>query len=237
MRSACFVAAFALIALAAPASAQDWSEGGFFVGVDTGIAFRSGTTRTTDGGAGGAGIGSGVRFSEAFAIGGQLGYRLSPEWSAYLSYDHVSGDVSWRADFPDGSASEFNGKAASNIFLGNVAYSHAFAEATRLTLGLGAGVAVNSLNKVAEIEPGVGPYAWVDAHTAVSPSARISIGVEHQLSSQVSIGLGASISYIGNFATGNVRDFGGPGGREAINPYTISDVWGAAVTASLKASF
>lgn len=237
MRSICLAAAVAMLGSTVPAIAQDQAgTGGFFADVNAGGVFRSGTSSTTNGGESRTGVVSGVRFSEAFAIGGHLGYRLNPEWSAFVSYDHVSGDANWDVDFQLAGTSNFKANAASNIFLGNVAYSHALDTATSLTIGAGAGVSVNALGRAEESHVIHGHYATVDAQTIVSPAVRASIGIAHRIAPQVSLGLNASISYLGAFESGSARDYPGLG-RQVIGPYRLSDVSGAAITASLKASF
>lgn len=237
MRLVCLVATVATLGLAAPTSAQDQIDAtGFFAGVDAGGVFRSGGSRTTDGGESRNGVVSGVRFSEAFAIGGHLGYRLNSQWSAFVSYDHVSGDVTWQTDFPFVPRAHFKTNATSNIFLGNLDYSHALADSTNFTIGAGAGISVNSLSNADEKSLVFGHYATLDGQTTVSPAVRALVGIEQQIAPQVAIGLNASISYLGGFETGSAREYVGLG-RQVINPYRLSNVWGAAVTASLKARF
>src|SRR5690554_2854137 len=107
------------------ASAEDI---GLFGGLDLSGGVASGSSGTTNGGnpVAGGGIVENVEFGNTVGIGGHVGYRFDPAWSAFLSYQHVRGDVSWDAVFPlFGVTSNFDGTAISNVVLANLAYDFA----------------------------------------------------------------------------------------------------------------
>lgn len=232
--------AVATILAAAPGAAfgMDLSfEDGLHISLSSGAAFRVGTSYTTDGGAsfGKGGVVSDVRFAPAISMGGEIGYRFGPSMSAFVSVDHVEGAAGWMARYAGGILAHFNGRAASDIIMGNVRFTLLASEKTSIDIGVGAGVALNTLRNVTESDAWGSIYADVHDRTLVKPAARLSVGLQHELAPSVLVGAAAALSYVGGFSTADTRDAGL--GAEPIKPYVLSDVWSASVTASLKVRF
>ncbi len=222
----------------APASALA-DDTGFFadLGLSGGTAF--GSSGTTDGGApwAGGGVVGNVRFRGTAGIGGEIGYRFDPALSASVSYRHSQGDVRWDADFPlAGVASQFEGTAASDAVMANLAYDFALSGDTILRASLGVGLSFNTLSDMVETDEASGLFlADVAEHTRASPAARLGAGIRHRLTPSAVLGLDAALSYSGGFATGDTRS--GNLGVTPINPYEIEDVWRADLGASLRLEF
>jgi hypothetical protein len=221
-----------------PASARA-EDTGFFAGIDVTAGMASGSSSTTNGGAAfaGGGMVDNVKFGATFGIGGHVGYRFSPALSAFISYQHIRGDVSWDADFPlIGAASSFDGTAGSDTVLANLAYDLALSDSTSFTTSAGVGLSFNTLSGVVETDKPTGLFlSDVADHTRVSPTARLGAGIEHRLSSNVVLGLNAAVSYTGGFETGDTRS--GNLGVTSITPYKIDDVWRGNLGASMRFSF
>lgn len=218
-----------------PAFAQDT---GFFAGVDVTGGMASGSSSTTDGGAaiGGGGVVDNVDFGETFGVGGHIGYRFSPALSAFISYQHVRGDVSWDANFAKGGISGYEGTAISNAVMGNLAYDLALSDATMLRATAGLGLSFNTLSGVVETDKLSGAFLTdVADHTRISPAAQIGAGIEHKFTPNLALGLNASVGYSGGFETGDTRS--GNAGITPITPYKIDDVWRASLGASLRMEF
>ena len=212
---------------------------GFFAGLDLSGGAAFGSSETTDGGApwAGGGVVGNVEFHGAFGIGGEIGYRFDPVLSAFVSYLHSQGGVSWDADFPAfGVASHFEGTAASDAVMANLGYDFALSGDTTLSASAGIGLSFNTLSGVVETVEASGQFlADVAARTRVSPAAQLGAGIRHRLTPSAILGLDAALSYNGGFATGNTRS--GNLGVTAINPYEIDDVWRARLGASLRFEF
>ena len=224
------------VALPAMALAEDRD---FFVGLDLIGGIAGGTSSTTDGGAPFAlgGVVDDVTFGTATGIGGHIGYRVDPALSAFVSYQHLRGDVSWNASFPAiGVVSDFEGKAISDMVLANVAYEVPLSEATAIRGTAGIGLSFNTLSDVVETDRGSGIFlADVAKHTEIDPAAQIGAGLRHKLASNAVLGLDASLAYSGGFETGNTRS--GNLGVTDINPYKIDHVWRANLGASIRFEF
>lgn len=222
--------------LPAPAFAQD---SGVFAGLDVSAGLASGSSSTTDGGApfAGGGVVENVDFGTTVGIGGHLGYRLNPAFSAFVSYQHSRGDVSWDADFPlIGAASAFEGTAVSNAVMANIGYDVPLSGATSLEFTAGAGLSFNVLSGVVETDKATGIFlSDVAEQTRTSPVARIGAGLRHQVSPGVALGLNLSASYGGGFETGDTRS--GNLGITEINPYEIDDIWRVDLGASVRFRF
>jgi|HigsolmetaAR201D_1030396.scaffolds.fasta_scaffold19256_2 hypothetical protein len=242
MKSA-FIFLGAALSCTTPVFAQ---EAGFFAGIDGGAAFRSGSSGTTNGGAayaGGATL-TDVKFDDTYLVGGHVGYRFNPRLAAFVSYEHIAGDVSWTADFanPTSSSTFLSGEAVSDVIMANVAYRYALADATALNFGAGVGISINKLKGVTEFVRG-SSYAEVAGDTKTGLAARAMIGVEHQLSNAVSFGANIALAYFDGFTTGDERFIPaaaiipGLSPTEAIGPYEIDDVWGGTVSAFIKVQF
>ena len=234
-----FLSAVLVATLPVAAQAKDQD---FFIGVDVLGGVASGSSSTKNGGGvlplfNGDGVVDHVHFGEMIGIGGHIGYRLNPTWSATISYQHFRGDVRWDATFPTyGGASGFDGKATSNVIIGHIAYTRPLSEATSASVKAGLGVAFNRLSKVAETDMASGLFVSdLAAHTKTSPTAQIGLGIEHKLTPGMSVGLDAAFAYAGGFETGNTRS--GNLGVTSINPYKIDDVWRGTLGASLKVAF
>lgn len=240
MRFATSILALALSAaqpMAAMAQDQD-----FFVGIDVlgGMAF--GSSSTTDGGGilplfDGDGVVGNVSFGKTIGIGGHVGYRFDPAWSAILSYQHIRGDISWDATFTNfGGASEFAGDAISNAIIGNVAYERPLSQATAMKLSAGLGVSFNKLTGIVETNKPTGEFVSdVAGKTKAAPLAQIGAGIHHKLTHSATIGLDALLAYTSGFETGNTRS--GNLGVTEINPYKIDDVWRTNLGASFRLDF
>lgn len=212
---------------------------GFFAGLDVTGGMASGSSSTTKGGAAiaGGGVVDNVKFGGTIGVGGHAGYRLNPAVSAFISYQHVQGDVGWDAVFPlFGVASSFNGAAISNAAMGNMAYDLALSDTTSIKTSVGAGLSFNALSGIVETDKPTGLFlSDVADHTHISPTAQIGAGIQHTISPNVVLGLNASVSYTGSFETGSTRS--GNLGVTAITPYKINDVWRAGLGASMRFTF
>lgn len=212
---------------------------GLFVGLDLIGGIAGGTSSTKDGGAPFAlgGIVDDVKFGAATGLGGHIGYRFDEAMSAFVSYQHLRGDVSWSASFPAfGITSDFEGKAISDLVLANVAYDVPLSEATAIRGTAGIGLSFNTLSDVAETDRGSGIFlADVAKHTEIDPAAQIGAGLRHKLTANAALGLDASLAYSGGFETGNTRS--GNLGVTDINPYKIDHVWRANLGASIRFEF
>ncbi len=214
-------------------------EAGFFAGIDLAGVAASGSSKTTNGGApwAGGGVVDNVKFGSTLGIGGHAGYRFNSALSGFLSYQHISGDVSWEAKFPlIGAASEFKGNAISNIVLGNIGYDFPMSDTTSIQTSAGVGLSFNTLSGVVETDVGTGLFlSDLTDRTRVSPTARIGAGIEHRLAPNAVLGLNASVSYTGGFETGDTRT--GNLGVTPIMPYKIDDVWRTSLSASMRLEF
>jgi Outer membrane protein beta-barrel domain len=230
-----------VVSAAFPATAMA-EEQDFFVGVDVFGDAAFGTSSTKDGGGNpplfnGDGVVNNVRFGETIGIGGHIGYRFDPSWSAFISYQHIRGDVRWDATYPSwGVSSRFDGDATSDAIMGNVAYERPLSDATAVSVKSGLGVTFNRLSGLVETDKATGQFvANVAARTKISPIAQIGAGFRHNITSSTILGLDASIAYAGGFETGNTRS--GNLGVTSINPYKIDNVWRANLGASVKFQF
>lgn len=213
-----------------------------FGGLDIlgGMAFGSSSTKN---GGGllplfeGDGVVSNVSFGETVGVGGHVGYRFNPSWSAILSYQHIRGDIGWDATFTNhGGASKFGGDAISNAIIGNIAYERPLSGATALNLRAGLGVSFNRLSGIVETYKPTGEFiSDVAGKTKPAPLAQIGAGVHHKLTARATIGLDALLAYTGGFETGDTRK--GNLGVTDINPYRIDDVWRANLGASFRLDF
>lgn len=214
------------------------TEPAWFVGLNSGAAFRFAGSDTTTGGALFSGDVHSIEFDPAFSVGGVVGYRYSPSLAAFLSYDYVDADVEWRARFAGGgNDSAFDGKARSNVILANVRYATQLQPALRLSASLGAGISINQLGDVIENDAVTGAgRAAVDDGTSTGFAARAAVGAEHDLTNAITLQLGASLDYLGGFETGNSRaNFGGA--SEAIGRYELDDTLSAAITGRVVWTF
>ena len=229
----------ALLVLAALLLGGPVRAEGYFAGVDLSMGLAGGTSSTTNGGAAFAGGGTvyDLRFGQSFSVGGHVGYRFDPAFSVSLSYEHIRTAVSWNVDYPlVPGDSAFRGVAASNLLMGNAAYTHALTETTAIELRGGLGLAINTLSDVVESQIPTGTFlADLTQGTRFSPAAQRGIGLSQQLAPNVRLALGTSATYIGGFATGNTRT--GNLGVTAITPYEIDHVWRANVGATLRIDF
>lgn len=230
--------AAALAASFLPASAFA-EDNGLFAGFDVSGGTASGSSDTTNGGAAiaGGGVVDNVKFGGTVGVGGHIGYRFRPALSAFISYQYVRGDVSWDADFPlFGVASSFSGKAISNAVMGNVAYEMTLSNTTSINASAGAGLSFNSLSGIVESDRPTGLFlSDVADHTHLSPVAQIEVGVQHDISPNIVLGLNVSVGYVGRFGTGNTRS--GNLGVTSITPYEIDDVWRASLGAMIRFKF
>lgn len=228
-------------ALPSAALAEDLDKG-FFAGIDLLGGFATGSSSTTNGGGTppvyhSDGVVRDVTFGNTLGIGGHIGYRLDPNWSAFASYHYIRGDIGWSADYPSlGIASDFSGDAYSNVLMGNVAYRHALSDETSLILKAGLGVSLNTLSDITEVNPTDGSLiSHLANHTKASPAGQVGVGFQHAITSNVTLGLDASLGYAGSFETGDTRTLGSD--VMEINPYEIENVWRGNLGGSLKVNF
>ncbi|OSQ29190.1 hypothetical protein TH468_16230 [Thalassospira sp. MCCC 1A03138] len=210
-----------------------------FGGIDILGGMARGSSSTTDGGAavGGGGVVTNVDFGNTVGVGGHVGYRFNPSLSAFLSYQHVSGDISWNANFPAiSAASDFEGTASSDAVMANLAYDFPLSDVTTFRTTAGLGVTFNTLSDVTETDLGSGSFlSDVEEHTEISPIAQIGAGVNYEFAPGTKLGLDALVAYSGGFETGNTRR--GNLGVTEIKPYQIEDVWRANIGISLNLAF
>lgn len=236
-----FVLSVISAALLFPAAAKA-QDNGYFAGFELYGGGTFGSSKTKNGGGvlplfEGDGIVDNVRFGETIGIGGHVGYRFNQSWSAFISYQYFRSDVSWDARYPSfGVASSFDGDAASNVVMGNIAYTRPLSDAISVSLTAGLGVAFNSLSGLVEADKATGDFgADIAGHTKASPAARIGLGVRHRIARGATLGLDAAFAYAGEFETGDTRT--GNLGVTDINPYEIDDVWRANLGVSLRIDF
>lgn len=230
-----FLAVVISSTFSAPAFAGD---SGVIAGIDVSGGTAHGSSDTTNGGGfGGGGVVANVKFGHIVDLGGYVGYRFGTAWSAFLSYQHIRGDIQWDANFPPGLGStHFSGTAESNVLMANLSYAYPLSDATDFDVSGGLGVSFNKLADVVETVHGTGEFVSdVHSDTRASQSARIAAGIRHKLSPNMVFGLEASLAYAGKFRTGDTR-FGNLG-VTSINPYEIDSVWRTSLTASLTYTF
>jgi len=211
---------------------------GVIAGIDFSAGAARGSSDTTDGGGfGGGGVVGNVRFGHALGIGGHLGYRFDRALSVFLGYQHVRGDIRWDASFPlYMTSTHFSGTAESNALMVNVSYAHPLSSTTDFDVSAGLGVSFNRLVDVVETTQETGEFVSdVHGNTRSSRAARMALGIRHELSSHIVLGLETSLAYAGKFRTGDTR-FGNLG-VTPINPYEINSVWRTSLTASLGYTF
>jgi hypothetical protein len=227
-----------LVTVIFPAAALA-GEQGFFAGLDVSGGTAFGYSSTTNGGAPVArgGVVGDVKFGQTWGIGGHVGYRFDPAISAFVSYQHIRGDVGWNAVFPlYGVSSRFDGSAISNAILGNVAYEFPLSAATTIRTTAGVGVGFNTLSGVVETNKPTGEFlADLADHTRTDIIAQVGLGLRHRIAQNVVVGLDGSIAYVGGFETGNTRS--GNQGITGISPYGIDDVWRANLSGSIRFEF
>lgn len=227
---------FSAAAAVAPTIARA-DETGFFTGLDAGGAFRFGSSHTTHAGAdfGGGGTVHDVKFDTAYQLGGNAGYRFSPNLAVFVSYNYIAGDVAWQASFAAGGAdSHFDGDAISHVVLANVTYTPWTDQSTSLDMTLGLGASINQLQSVDESNSGQ-RFHLADG-TKVSPAARAGIGIRRKVASWLELGANAAVTYYGGYRTGDARTGVIPG-RQPIGRYGLDPVWGASVAGSLRMVF
>jgi len=229
--SACLAAGIPIAAVA--------EDIGPFGALDVVGGVASGTSSTTDGGEPFArgGVVDDVTMGPTVGLRGQIGYRFDSSWSAFVSYQHIEGDVSWIADFPAiGASSTFDGTATSDAILGNIAYDLPLSDVTVVKAVAGLGISFNTLSDVIEADAASGTFlARLADRTTIAPIVQVETGIQHTITPNAMLGLSASIAHVGGFETGNTRR--GNIGVRAINPYRIDDVWRANIGVSLRVRF
>lgn len=228
-----------MISIALPVSAFA-EEPGFFAGVDVSGGAAWGSSSTKDGGApfSNGGVVRDVKFGGTVGIGGHIGYQFNPAWSAFISYQHTRGNISWDADFPQffNETSLFAGKAISDAIMANIAYKFHLSDATSIQTSAGLGVTFNTLSGVVETDKGTGLFVSdVANHTTSSAIAQLGAGVRHKITPNWVLGLDVTVAYIGGFETGNTR-FGNLGTTDIV-PYKIDNVWRTNLVASMQYRF
>ena len=205
------LALVSVISAIIPAAAMA-RESDIFAGLDVFGGIASGVSDTRDGGGNpplfnGDGVVDNVKFGETLGIGGHIGYRIDPAWSAFIGYRHIRGDVRWQATYPSfGVASDFDGTATGDAVMGNLAYKFPLSGTTAARARTGIGVTFNRLSGVVETDKASGQFvADVARHTKASPIAEIGLGLEQSIAARTVITLDASVAYTGGFETGDTR--------------------------------
>lgn len=229
-------AAVSALALVAPAGAEN---SGWFVAGTGGFIWLQGDSDTTNGGAavGNGGIARDVNFDEGYTYGAMIGKRVGERWSLAISYDHLSSDVSWIADFAGAriNPSRYSGDAESDVILLNAIYSAPFSD-SRFTFhaSAGAGVAFNNLEGV--IEDGAPfdgvPDKFIEDGDTTEFAGRVTVGLSYALDECWSLHGEGSIFMIGSYETGDSRS----APEEPIGPYEL-DAWGYGATFGVVARF
>lgn len=218
-----------------PAAANDI---GVYAGIDAGVAIRSGTSHTKDGGVTIGGVGAGVvhdvQFDPARAYGGHVGYRFTPRFSTELSFQRVDGDVFWKARFSGTDTSSFAAKAVSDLWMVNAIYAHPMSPTTSVRVKGGLGASINRLQDIGEVTTNNQRYRLAPGR-ATSLAATLGVGVTQQLLPSVSIGANVDANYFGAFETGSSRTESGL--PRTINPYRLSKTWGGTVSGFLRVNF
>jgi hypothetical protein len=219
--------------------AEENQDGHFFAGVDVSGGMATGSSGTKNGGDsfGKGGTVNNLKFKETFGIGAHAGYQFTPALSAFLSYHHTSGDIHFDADFPNRYIStSIKGKAETDALLANVAYAWDLTDDTTIHASAGAGVAFNQLKGLVEHLKINGNFtSTLTDQTKAHPMAQLGIGVTHQLSKDLSASVAMSTAYVGNYETGNTRQYISK--TRKITPYKINDVWRTQFTASVNYQF
>jgi hypothetical protein len=199
----------------------------------------TGSSNTSNGGApfAGGGVVNDLRFGDTTGIGGHIGYRVDPALSAFISYQHIRGDIEWNANFPlVGASSDYEGSAISDAIMGNVAYELPLSDVISVRATAGLGITFNTLSGIVETDKATGIFlADVANHTKIAPIAQIGTGIRYKITPNVALGLDASFAYSGGFETGDTRT--GNLGVTDINPYKINDVWRANLGVSIGLEF
>lgn len=136
---------------------------------------------TTTGGRFHSGNVKDVHFSEAYAVGGQTGYRLSEELAAFVSVNHTSGGLKWAALYPGFVDSRFRSRASSTLILANAAYSYSLSEATALIATAGLGLSINDLSDIFESSTPLGEFAKLGSNTQYDTAARLGLSLSHEI--------------------------------------------------------
>lgn len=227
-------AALAALAMTAPAIAAD---SGWFVAGSGGFIWLQGDSDTTNGGvpAGGGGTAHDVDFDNGYSYGAMIGTRVGNRWSLALSYDHISSDVSFIANFPVPSPSRYEGNAESDVILLNAIYSAPFSD-SRFTFhaSAGAGITINSIEDMTEdFTPfnGVPNQFLVDGEKT-GFAGRVTAGLSYALDDCWALHGEGSIFTLSTYETGDSRS----PPTAAIVPYEL-DAWGYGVTFGVVARF
>lgn len=235
MRRILAIAAVLLVSSVSVA-AQD---GDFIAGLAVSGGLNYGSSNTKNGGAAfaGGGIVRNLTFDGVAGLGGYVGVRLRPSLSAFISYQHLRGGVSWDAEFPAiGVASSFRGFAHSNIVMGNLGYDWTLSDRTMLRARGGLGLAMNAFAGLVETDRATGQFlAEVASSPSLSPAAEIGAGIAHRFTRNAEFSLNAAVGYVGGFRTGDTRT--GNLGVTAITPYEVDHVWRVSLGASVRYLF
>lgn len=230
---------FALLFLAAQPIMARADDSPFFAGIDILGGGAVGSSHTTNGGgtASGGGVVNNVKFGASAGIGLHGGYQITPEASAFLSYQFFKGDIRWNADFPViGFTSIYKGSAISNMFMGNLAYEFPLSESLALKTTVGAGASLNALTGLQESDQQSGLFlSKVKGKTTLNPVAQVGAGIRYKPSPATALHLNASMAYSGGFETGKTRK--GNMGITQINPYEIENVWRGNLGVSFTIAF
>ena len=211
---------------------------GWFFEIAPGASFRFGSSNTTDGGAwwGGGGVARDVEFDTAFAFRAVVGATITPNLAASLSYDLVDGEANWLVDFPafNSYGNIFNANARSHVLMANIGYTSDLDATTHLTANAGLGVSFNQLDGILEMNSRGQFGAQLASSSNTSLAASAKIGIERDITGNISFGTTAEIARYGTFKTGDSRTFPVQMVQEPIGAYELNNVWGAAVSLYLK---
>ena len=209
----------------------------FFLTVEGVHHWRHGSSNTVNGGVSSVNGGAvkDLKFRGANGIGASFGYRFDPHWSIFASYQHVKSDISWQTVFTTASPTNFRGEAKSKLSLLNIGYNFDLTERTSLETAVGLGLSINDFDNLIEFNsPSGSLVANHHSRTQKDLAGQLSAAINHQFTDNLSFQVKGNIGFTGGFATENYRSLPS---KQAINPYTVDDVWSASIGASLKLSF
>jgi hypothetical protein len=180
----------------------------------------------------------GIRLSGGDLSGFRLGTRLSRRVRVDVSYDRVSGKMSWMTDFPDAPpAGTFDADFDSDVVLLNAYRSFGdFCGGGRLYAGGGLGASWNRLGLTRESYPAFGvDYARVHPGFKTNLAARLAGGAEWRLSKRLFLSVDFSALRLGDFSSAETRRvIFPPEETQSIGAYRLKETWVGATTLGLR---
>ena len=194
-----------------------------------GGAWLDGSSDTTTGGAFRNGVVHDVDFGAGYSAGVFVGRRMSPHWSAGISFDHVAADASWSTTFPPTAmffetTTGFTADASSEVLMLDVRREFPLgSDRLSLVAEAGAGVALNKLENVEERFPLQFGNVFSNPKDGYSTelAAKASLALACKLTDKIDLQVGGSYMRLGEFATGRSRTLLPGLGQEVIGPYRL----------------